>query len=107
MRHFDTPDLFGEGFGSGTCGDIYCDVCKTLFNEGNDKNEQYDGESVGFTNFAGLTVCDCCFERVENEVEQRMPQILVWYRAIVEKRREDVAKDVRLLDDIGLDRRPR
>ena len=88
MRFEDSPNLFGCGLGYSTCGDIECDICKVLHNEGNDAAEDYDGESVCHTEFAGLTVCGCCFEAIENAVLARMRDILPWYGRILKEQRE-------------------
>ena len=97
MRYEDTPELFGNGAGFSTGGDIKCDICGYLHNEGEDEKEEYNGEFVCHTNFAGLTVCECCYERIESEVLSRMEDILPWYRRILDdlestlkKRRESL-----------------
>ena len=64
MRFDDAPDLFGCGLGYSTCGDIQCEWCGTLYNQGNDALERYDGESVTHIEFAGKTICECCFEAI-------------------------------------------
>lgn len=105
MRHIDSPELFGDGVGAGTSGDFTCQICGTTYNEGADAAGDYmHRESVTHTTFAGLDVGDCCFERIEMEVEARMTFILRWFRAIVETRRSDVARDARVLDDIAMER---
>lgn len=105
MRHIDSPELFGVGCGGGTSGDITCEFCNTPYNEGADEaGDFHDRDSIRFTSFADLTICECCFERVEDEIERRMPDILRWYRAIVERRRAELARDITQLDAIGLER---
>jgi hypothetical protein len=84
MRFEDTPELFGSGVGTGTCGDIRCDICGTSYNEGEDEREVYDNDSVTHTSFAGLTVCFCCFEKIEKEVLRRMPDIINWYTRLLQ-----------------------
>ena len=87
MRHDDSPELFGGGCGAGTSGDIECDICHEKYNQGADEAEDYaDRTTVCWTDFAGLTVCDCCFWKIEEEVLKRMPQIIPWYQKIVEER---------------------
>ncbi len=108
MRHIESPELFGGGVGTGTSGDFTCEVCGTTYNEGADEAQDWmSRETVTHTTFAGLDVGDCCFERIEQEVEERMTDILRWLRAIVETRRADVARDARALDDIAMERPPR
>lgn len=97
MRIFDTPELFGMGCGSGTCGDIQCDMCKTKYNQGNDKSENYSGDSILHTDFAGIQVCECCFEKIENEVLLRMPDILKWYRQILNSKKKNLKEKDMLL----------
>jgi hypothetical protein len=104
-RHIESPELFGVGAGHGTAGDITCGICGTEYNQGADEAEDYHArDTVQHTDFAGITVCECCFEAVEREVELRMPAVLRWYRAIVEHRRATLARDVKLLDEIGMER---
>lgn len=76
----------------GTCGDITCDFCGQTHNFGNDATERYAGDSVAHTEFAGKTVCDCCFERVESAVLSRMSDILPWYRRHVERVKKSAEK---------------
>lgn len=92
MRFEDTPDLFGCGVGTGTCGDIKCGICRTTYNEGEDERAVYNNDSISFTNFAGLTICDCCFEQIENAVFHRMPDILSWYRRILDAQKQKIEK---------------
>jgi hypothetical protein len=89
-RFIDGNELFGVGMGYSTCGDLKCDICKTMYNEGNDKTESYNGDSVIYTDFAGLTVCYDCFEAIENEILHRMPDILKWYRKIIKARQKNI-----------------
>jgi hypothetical protein len=99
-RFEDSPDLFGSGIGHSTCGDFICDLCKTQYNTGNDKTENYSGDSVPYTEFAGLVVCGDCFEEIEDEVLHRMPDILKWYKRIMEARKKDIDQGVALLDGL-------
>lgn len=91
MRFEDSFELFGVGVGKGTYGDIKCEMCGTLHNEGEDDLGEYNGESVSWTTFAGMCVCECCFERVENEILRRMPDILPWYRRILDRQKASIA----------------
>lgn len=94
MRHDDSPDLFGRGMGTGTSGDIECDICQEKYNQGADEAEDYgDRPSVGWTRFAGMVICDCCFEEVEEEILRRMPDIIPWYQKIVDKRLSRAMED--------------
>lgn len=94
MRFEDTPDLFGYGCGLATSAEIRCEWCGHLYNEGayEDKEDEVPGEDVFHTEFDGKTVCECCFERVENAVLVRMSSILPWYARILQKRRERLEK---------------
>ena len=92
MRIDDSPDLFGSGVGSSTVGKITCEYCGKTYNA---DNETPDGEIIdpngpwfGTTEFAGKTVVDCCWEKIEREILSRMPDILKWYARIVANRRE-------------------
>lgn len=86
-RHEDTPDLFGGGVGIGTAGTLRCGICGNVYNPDADEKEDYSGDSVGYTNFAGFIVADCCFEDVEREVLSRLEDILPWFARIVAKQR--------------------
>ena len=79
---------YSESFlgGGGTYGDIECDLCHTKYNEGEDARGVYDGDSVTVTDFAGLTICECCFGKIEDEILRRMPSILQWYLKGLESR---------------------
>jgi hypothetical protein len=100
MRHENTPNLFGGGSGTSTCGDIKCGICGSLYNEGEDDRGVYDNDSVTWTSFAGMVVCDCCFEDVEKEVLARMVDIIPWYRRILEKRMAIDRRAIRSLRDV-------
>ena len=89
-RFMDTPELFGVGTGYSTCGDLYCHICGVTYNKGNDKTENYNGDSVGYTDFAGVCICEACFEQVENEIIRRMPSILKWYKAIIQAKQKSI-----------------
>lgn len=107
MRFDDSPDLFGCGVGTSTCGDLTCDICKVTHNAGNDALAEVEGDhiyrdavSVRETRFAGMTVCEYCFERIESEVLRRMPYILKWYTRILEARTAKLAKDKAQIDAV-------
>jgi hypothetical protein len=101
-RFEDTPELFGEGLGTSTYGDIKCNICGKLYN----KDElgfhggSEGGESVTHTTFAGLTVCYCCFAKIENEILRRMDSILSWYRRILDKRTEQLRESNKRLEKV-------
>lgn len=91
-RFEDTPDLFGVGVGAGTYANINCDWCRTKYSG----RETADGEatsdeSITWTDFGDLQICDCCFEKVENAVLERMDAIVPWFIRILAKRRERLA----------------
>lgn len=101
MRIFDTPELFGEGCGSSTDGEIHCDICDHTYNAGcNDENGYENSTSVINTTFGGLTVCECCFEEIEQEVLHRMPSILQWYKQILQMRETNLTSAKRAVADI-------
>ncbi|MBR9970840.1 hypothetical protein [Magnetospirillum sulfuroxidans] len=95
MKRFeDGADLFGVGVGMGTTGPIHCDVCDTT----HDIDERNSG--VSWTNFAGLTIVECCFGKVEGEVLKRIPDIIPWFQRITARRRAAVESDEALLSKI-------
>ena len=91
--------LFGVGIGISTCGDFTCAFCGTKYNEGNDAKQSYDGDSIPIENFAGLDVCGDCFSKIENEILGRMPDILKWYKNIIEKKQARINEQVEGLSD--------
>jgi len=100
-RFENSPNLFGWGVGGSTMAEVICEVCGKVYNEGigiedDDRNED-KGESVLHTEFAGLQVCECCFEKIENAVLSRMPDILKWYRNIIASRKESIQENEALL----------
>lgn len=86
-RFEDSPDLFGYGAGQGTYGNIGCGWCGKKYHDREDRqgNPKTD-ESILFTDFGGLQVCECCFEEVEAAVLERMDDIIPWFIRILEKR---------------------
>jgi len=81
QRWKNSADLFGRGAGSGTYGDCQCEWCGNKYNEGEDKRGIYDGDSVGYVNFAGKFICDCCFGHIEEEIWHRRSDLLTWMEA--------------------------
>jgi hypothetical protein len=98
----DSTSLFGNGMGTGTYGDITCGLCGGKYNEGEDARGVYDGDSVSHADFAGLVVCDCCFDRVERGVLAWMPDILVWYAKYLRRRRSALDGQDKLVEDVVL-----
>ena len=90
-RFEDTPNLFGGGGGISTTGHFHCEMCDNTYNEGIgvDNNEE-GGCSVTVGNFAGMEICEDCFEKVEQSVLARMPHILPWYRRYMDSVKERV-----------------
>jgi len=104
MRHEDSVNLFGRGSGISTYGEIVCDVCKRVYHKGADEEDQtyeyYDYEPVANTVFAGLTVCECCYETIEKAVLSRIDDILTWYQRILLQRRKVVDNHQALLQNL-------
>jgi hypothetical protein len=96
-RFIESPDLFGHGAGISTCGDFTCGICGTKYNEGNDEAENYNDESILLTDFAGIQICGDCFEDVENEILYRMPDILKWYKQIIQSKKAHLEEMEKLL----------
>lgn len=83
-RFRDSPELFGEGQGSGTSCEIVCEWCGVIHNKGVDE----DGanlvmETVLYTEFGGKVVCDCCFDVIEKEIFSRRISVVEWIREIM------------------------
>lgn len=85
-RFEDSPGLFGRGLGFGTSAEITCRWCGVTYNEGaNDDNEdEIPGEDVHYVVFAEQTICECCFPVIERAVLSHMPDIIPWYRRILD-----------------------
>lgn len=96
----DTPELFGGDVGTGTYGDVKCGICGNKYNEGEDARGVYARDSVSTTEFAGITVCDCCFGKIESEILHRMPHILTWYARFLNKQRKDLKEKEWLLCNV-------
>lgn len=100
----DSPDLFGSGVGASTNLYVHCEFCGGEHNvefKGVDPDSiRHEGDSVLWTNFAGIGVAECCFERIENEILSRMPTILRWYASIVRTRRDSIERSEDLIRDI-------
>ncbi|MDO8471994.1 MAG: hypothetical protein Q7S64_02520 [bacterium] len=80
-RFQDSIELFGQGFGSSTQGKIQCDICDTVYNEGLTgvfEDDEEEGAEVPNTDFAGLTVCYCCYDKIETAVVERLDTLLPW-----------------------------
>jgi len=94
-RFEDSPDLFGAGFGDSTSRELICEYCGKVYNKGIDDDSSDDeGIDVPYTQFAGKQICYCCFEKIENEIIRRMPDIVRWF-----KRRIDCQKEAQELID--------
>jgi hypothetical protein len=102
MRLGESNDLFDAGVGVSTCGDFTCGLCGTKYNQGNDEKEDYSGDSVPYTNFAGIDICYQCFEKVEREILSRMPAIIEWYCKILKTNERQIEKQIKQLKQIFL-----
>ena len=91
MRREDSPELFGGGVGSGRYAEITCEWCGAVHNKGCE-DDRDGGESVCWTDFAGKLVCDCCFEAIEEEVLDRLPDILPWAKRILTQTRDSLQR---------------
>jgi hypothetical protein len=106
-RYKDSTNLFGASFGESTQGELTCGICGKTYNKGaddldenGDEKDYDDYESVGHTEFAGITICENCFEAVEDEILHRMTDILIWYRMVLEERKKETADDETVLSKI-------
>jgi hypothetical protein len=100
MRFENTPGLFGIGVGISTCGSFLCDICGTAYNEDDDGSDEYEGDGIATTQFAGLNVCGNCFETIENGVLRRMPDIISWYKRLLDVRKSRLKEDESLLKSL-------
>jgi len=101
-RYEESPNLFGCGTGDSTSRELICEFCGKVYNKGIDDDSGDDeGIDIPYTEFAGKQVCHCCFERIENEILRRMPDILSWYKKVISIKKE-IAEDVEaILKSIG------
>lgn len=93
-------NLFGCGVGCSTCGDFTCGICETEYNKGNDEKEDYSGESVVYTEFAEIYICQNCFDKVEREILRRMADIIPWYKKIATAKMEEAEREKQLIETI-------
>jgi len=105
-RFEDSNDLFGVSPGDSTSSELICELCRKVYNQGigtdEDNDDDWDeGESVLYTDFAGLQVCECCFGKIENEIVRRMSDILPWYKRIVDARKKQTESDEALLNQLS------
>jgi len=89
--------LFGGGFSYGTCGDLKCDWCGVIHNEGADAQHAEDDdynldESVSYTYFGEKVICEHCYEEFENAMLRQMPSALKWYREYLDRRKADISQ---------------
>lgn len=101
MRFEDTPGLFGDSSGASTEGYFQCEFCgkehNQDFNENTGEGSDY---SICITHFAGIDVCEECFERIENEILRRMEDILPWYSRILKTRRANLESNEKALETV-------
>ena len=95
MRIEESIDLFGCGMGQSTTSGLTCGICKTRY-----RKEHSSGEGVRWTNFAGLEVAECCFEKIEADVLLRMRDIIPWFTRILENQREKIKSYDALVADL-------
>ncbi|MBI2594839.1 MAG: hypothetical protein HYW38_01095 [Candidatus Colwellbacteria bacterium] len=76
-RFEETSGLFGS-CGGGTTSAITCDLCNTKYPKG-----RLGGDGISHDDFAGMEVCSCCYEVVENAVLARMSSIIPWFIRIL------------------------
>jgi len=84
-RFEDTPDLFGHGAGVGTTRKIVCGICGEVYSVGGEL-----GDTVSYTDFAGMEVAFCCFERIERDIWARRHAILPWIERILARGQKDI-----------------
>ena len=96
-RIIDEFGLFGGGFSYGTCGDLKCDWCGVIHNEGADalhaEDDSYDmDDSVSYSHFGGKVICEYCYEAFESAMLWQMPAVLKWYRKYVDEMKKNVSQ---------------
>ncbi|MEI6228748.1 MAG: hypothetical protein WCP11_01850 [Candidatus Saccharibacteria bacterium] len=74
--------VFGSGSGFSTECQITCEWCGRVHNKGMglDDEEETRGVTVRSIRFGGLEIAECCFEKLENAVLARAPDIAKWFK---------------------------
>lgn len=85
MRFEESIDLFGLGMGQSTTSGFTCGICKKRYRESDPSDD-----GVRWTNFAGLEVAECCFEKIEASVLLRIRDIIPWFTRILENQRAKI-----------------
>jgi hypothetical protein len=109
MQFKDSQGLFGLGIGGSTCAEIKCDVCGTIHNKGCDPDADRnptEGDWVKNTQFAGMTVCFCCYEKIENAVLSRIDDIIPWYRDLLKAQRKILEDREKVFTDLETEKHP-
>ncbi len=96
MRFHNTPELFGDGAGSGTTREVICALCGAKYPDTGET-----GDSTIYTEFAGVEIADCCFEEIEREIWDRRFALLPWIRKVLEHRRDLGQENLDSLDEIA------
>lgn len=101
-RFEDSPELFGAGVGSSTCGNITCQWCGTDYSgrEDADGEASMSNDSIGFTRFGDFQICDCCFEQVEDAVLSRIHDIIPWFIRILQSDKQRLQNQENMLEEL-------
>lgn len=93
-RFEDTPDLFGNGAGVSTYGPFTCDKCKRDYNQDVESGREANchGSPVTHTTFAGMEICEECFDSIEHEILNRMGDLLPWYARYLDRCEKNLKK---------------
>jgi len=102
-RFEDSPDLFGRGMGVATAHRIKCGWCGNDYNFYHEEDDELiddDLDTTPYTEFADKKICSCCWEKIEDEIFSRMPDVLKWYSRILRDHRAAATRDIGIIKDI-------
>ena len=93
-RFEETSGLFGS-CGGVTTSAITCGLCKTKYPKG-----RLGDDGICHDNLAGIEVCSCCFEAIENAIIARMSSIIPWYIRIIKSWRGRLEGRERMVSEL-------
>lgn len=112
-RFEDSPSMFGEGGGGSSYAEVECGICGMVRNEGfgvyeeGDSPLRDDDTETPLSDyaepeylFAGHMLCEDCAEKFENEILQRMPSILKWYRRYLDMHKNNIVRRLDALNGV-------
>ena len=102
VRFEDTNSLFGEGPGSSTYANVVCGWCGKEYTDREDDEGEVlnDNDAIGFLDFGDLEILDCCYEKIEQAVLDRIGDIIPWVIRILESKRTELEQKEALVAEL-------